>query len=102
MLNFPTLNRLRQTEAGSEIDEKGGSAEGRDESGEAALANLAPRLEGKDSCEDDKQANGEDLICDTGQEDVIDCRGILTVGLLNADERRSSNFGKWWGWCPRQ
>jgi hypothetical protein len=38
------------------VDEKEGSAEGRDESGEAALANLAPRPEDNDSCEDDKLA----------------------------------------------
>jgi len=88
-----TLGRLGQTEDGSQVDHERGDGKGGDEGDEPVGPQLAAGAEDEDARQDDEHADGEDLVRQTAEQDVVGRGGILAVGLLDADEGGAGDLG---------
>lgn len=81
-----------KTENGSQIDQESGGREGGNKEREASLLDLPPRAKDEHTAQDDEQTNGEDLVGQTTQQDVVGSSGVLLLLLLHTDQSRACDL----------
>lgn len=80
------LSCLGQAEDGPQVDEQRCGEKGRGEQRQSACLDLSAGTEDEDGRQNDKDANGKDLVGQAAEQDVVCRRRVFPLLLPDADE----------------